>query len=389
MSIAGAGQFGPAPVVFDWKERFAEGSKGSELTATARVTPDLLNAFGLAARNFMQGEAAVRARAPPARAAATSRPSPPASISPTRSSTCRSSAGARSTTRRPRARSAMARTRRRRRGDRRHPRRRPRTDRRGAHGQGRRVRVGDDRAHLLARQRRPARRRHAARPDGGYRLALERPVSSTPARSWTACSACRRRGTDIHGEPVGATADPGPVFDIQLNADKLRLRENAEITDAKVAMAIDATGRAAGTVTDRSPRTRRSTSTIGTRGDAREPSRSSSDDAGFGARVLLKADYLIGGKLTLDGTFQGSDGEAMVTMTDVRLKDAPLVAQLFSLASPARTCGRALRRGRAVHARSMRRCGSRTAGSTCRACAPRGPPWASRRAAGSRRGRRS
>jgi hypothetical protein len=49
--------------------------------------------------------------------------------------------------------------------------------------------------------------------------------------------------------------------------------------------------------------------------------------------VLLKADYLIGGKLALEGVFKGSDGEANVTMTDVRLKNAPLLAQLFSLAS--------------------------------------------------------
>jgi hypothetical protein len=57
------------------------------------------------------------------------------------------------------------------------------------------------------------------------------------------------------------------------------------------------------------------------------------DDAGFGARVLLKLDYLIGGKLALDGSFKGANGEAQVTITDVRMKEAPLVAQIFSLAS--------------------------------------------------------
>ncbi len=57
------------------------------------------------------------------------------------------------------------------------------------------------------------------------------------------------------------------------------------------------------------------------------------DDAGFGAASCSKADYLIGGKLAFDGKFKGADGEALVTMSNVRLKDAPLVAQLFSLAS--------------------------------------------------------
>ena len=58
-----------------------------------------------------------------------------------------------------------------------------------------------------------------------------------------------------------------------------------------------------------------------------------SDDAGFAARALLKADYLLGGKLAFDGKFGNADGQALVTMSNVRLKDAPLVAQLFSLAS--------------------------------------------------------
>ncbi len=37
--------------------------------------------------------------------------------------------------------------------------------------------------------------------------------------------------------------------------------------------------------------------------------------------------------MTFDGKFAGADGNALVTMSNVRLKDAPLVAQLFSLAS--------------------------------------------------------
>jgi hypothetical protein len=39
------------------------------------------------------------------------------------------------------------------------------------------------------------------------------------------------------------------VLEVELNADKLRLRENAEITEAKVAMALDARSPRNGTVT--------------------------------------------------------------------------------------------------------------------------------------------
>jgi hypothetical protein len=95
---------------------------------------------------------------------------------------------------------------------------------------------------------------------------------------------------------------------------------------------VDARGPRAGTVTATIAQDKGLSVAITTENDARKVS-IKSDDAGFGARVLLKLDYLIGGKLALDGTFEGSDGDAMVTLTDVRLKDAPLVAQLFSLAS--------------------------------------------------------
>jgi hypothetical protein len=67
LSISGAGKYGPAPVVFDWKETFpkpgADNASASELTASAKVTPDLLNAFGVAARNIMQGEASMQLHA--------------------------------------------------------------------------------------------------------------------------------------------------------------------------------------------------------------------------------------------------------------------------------------------------------------------------------------
>lgn len=59
ITLSGSGDFGPAPVSFEWKERNEKGEAETQLTAKARATPDLLNAFGLAARNFMQGEAAV------------------------------------------------------------------------------------------------------------------------------------------------------------------------------------------------------------------------------------------------------------------------------------------------------------------------------------------
>lgn len=329
LTIAGAGKFGPAPVVFDWKERFTEGSKGSALTASARVTPDLLNAFGLAARNFMQGEAAVQLEAsgPGGRdfSAIT------ANLDFTPAQLSLAELGWRKKYDAP-AKGAF---------------------RYGKDDDGTAVVTGDIRAdgleligeahmdkvggleaatieRIFSRDSVDLRGGVTRRQDGGYRLVLNGPYFD--ASPFMDSILSMSGATDIHGEPVGPAPDPGPVFDIQLNADKLRLRDNAEITGAKVAMAVDARGPRAGTVTGKIAENSDLNVTIGTRGDKRTVS-IRSDDAGFGARVLLKADYLIGGKLAVEGTFQGSNGEANVTMTDVRLKDAPLVAQIFSLAS--------------------------------------------------------
>jgi hypothetical protein len=170
------------------------------------------------------------------------------------------------------------------------------------------------------------------RADGGYRLAIAGPFFDASPFMDSLLSMSEPVATDFHGEETGGPVDPGPIFDIQLTADRLRLRENAQVTNAKVAMEIDALGPRAGTVTADIAPDKAMAVVIRTEGDVRRVS-IKSDDAGFGARVLLKLDYLIGGKLALDGAFEGADGEAMVTMTDVRMKDAPLVAQIFSLAS--------------------------------------------------------
>lgn len=330
MSISGAGQFGPAPAVFDWKERFTPGSTGSELTATARVTPDFLNAFGLAARNFMQGEAAIElsASGPGGRDFSAIN----ASMDLTNAQIDLSELGwskkygaaAKGTFRygREGEGALMA-------GD-------IRADGLELIGEARMDAAGEFKSatieRIFSRDSVDLRGGVTRRDDGGYKLAIAGPFFDASPFMDSLLSMSEPVATDFHGEEIGGPGDPGPIFDIQLNADKLRLRENAEVTNARVAMEVDATGPRAGTVTADIAQDKALAVVITRANDTRKVS-IKADDAGFGARVLLKLDYLIGGKLTLDGTFDGSDGEAMVTMTDVRMKDAPLVAQLFSLAS--------------------------------------------------------
>jgi hypothetical protein len=332
MQIAGAGQFGPAPVVFDWKERFVHsGENGSELTASARVTPDLLNAFGFAARNFMQGEAAVELRAsgPGGRDFS----SITASLDLTRSQLDIPEFGWRKKYDAPAQGSfrygkddevgSAVLT-----GD-------IRADGLELVGEARMDRAGVVQSanieRIFSRNSVDLRGAVTRRSDGGYRVAVSGPFFD--ASPWMdSLLSMSGEKKDMHGEPVAGPSDPGPALDLQLSADRLRLREDAEMTAAKIAMLIDASGPRSGTVTGVIGKDKTLNVAINTANNVRKVT-IKSDDAGFGARVLLKTDYLIGGKLNIDGTFVGPKGDAMVTMSDVRLKDAPLVAQIFSLAS--------------------------------------------------------
>jgi hypothetical protein len=328
MTALGGVNFGPAPVTFTWLEKITTaGSSGVELTARARATPDLLNAFGLAARNVMQGEAAVELKAtgPGGRDfdAITAR------VDLRHTQLDLAELGWRKDYDAP----ATG------------------TFRYGADTSGSVV-VGDIKAAglQLTGEARMARDgvvqavdverifsqgtvdlggTAQRRSDGGYRVSLNGPFFD--ASPWMD-SILDMSGGDEAQDAVGGPADPGPVFDVQLNANRLKLRAAEELTNARISLQMDADGPRSGKITGDIARNKKLDVTIGTTGSVRNIVMLS-DDAGFAARVLLKADYLLGGKMMFDGKFEGPKGDALVTMSNVRLKDAPLVAQLFSLAS--------------------------------------------------------
>jgi hypothetical protein len=333
MKISGAGQFGPAPVVFDWNERFTEGSKSTELTANAKVTPDLLNAFGIAARGYMQGEAAVdfRASGPGGRDFSSIRAdvdfTPSQLEIPEFGWKKKYDAAAKgSFTYAKDAGGVVSMD-----GQ-------VKADGLELAGDGR---MGADGMFQSANIRRIYSRDGVdlkgaitQRSDGGYRIALNGPFFD--ASPWMdqvlSMGGSSEPNTDMHGEPVGGPADKGPIFEISLDAAKMRLRDNAEMASAKVAMVVDSEGPRNGTVTGDLGQGHKLNVAL-TTVDEKLKVAIKSDDAGFGARVLLKGDWLQGGKLNVDGTFGDDGGDVMVSMTDVRLKNAPAAAQLFAVAS--------------------------------------------------------
>lgn len=330
IALNGSGNFGPAPVSFEWKEGVERGEVQSELVAKARATPDLLNAFGLAARNIMQGEAAVELRATGSGGRDFSAIT--ANVDLTHSQldlaefgwSKKYDAPAKGAFRYGKASDGSSVVT----GD-------ITADGLQLSGEGRIDAAGAfqsvDIERIFSRNTVDLRGTLNRKSDGGYRLALNGPFfDASPWMDTVLNLSSNASGDDA--KPVGGPGGSGPPFDLQLNADRLRLRENAELTGVRLALSLDADGPRTGTITGQIAKGKAISVGINTVEGVRNVSLKS-DDAGFGARVLLKADYLIGGKLTFDGKFKGADGDAVVTMKDVRLKDAPLLAQLFSLAS--------------------------------------------------------
>ncbi|MEO1321640.1 MAG: AsmA-like C-terminal region-containing protein [Pseudomonadota bacterium] len=59
MILTGFGNMGSAPVQFTWRDAFNDGDLPADLSATAVLTSDLLNVFGLVGRAFLSGEVPV------------------------------------------------------------------------------------------------------------------------------------------------------------------------------------------------------------------------------------------------------------------------------------------------------------------------------------------
>jgi hypothetical protein len=318
--------------VFDWKEVFPKpgtnDESASELTASAKVTPDLLNAFGVAARNIMQGEADMQLHASGSGRDFTSIT---ANLDLTHASLEISELGWRK-------KSDAAAT---------------GTMRYGKDAKtGNAVMTGDIRADGLeltgemrldpkSQVRSAAIERIFSRgavdlhgdlsrkPDGGYRLALSGPLFD--ASPWMD-SFLTMSDDQTAAAEAPRPGPPDPPFQLQLNADRLKVRDDAELTKADILLDLVADGPQSGHVRGVISPGKKLDVAISPSGDSRHIL-IKSDDAGFGAKVLLKTDYLIGGGLTIDGLFKGSHGDAKVTMTDVRLRNAPLLAQLLSVAS--------------------------------------------------------
>lgn len=331
--IGGAGKFGAAPVVFEWKETLATKSGaagGSQLTASAKVTPDFLNALGIAARNFMQGEADVVLRA---RGKGRDFESFEADLDLTHAAIQMQEFGwgkaydspAKGALRYSRVAGGGA------------------TVTADIKGEGLEL-TGDARLapsgsmqsarieRLFARDSIDLRGTVSQRTNGGYLVALNGPLFD--ARPWMD-SLLNMSGSSGAASASSSAADHPDnegAFDITLTTDRLRLRDDADLTDVKMSTNINPFGPQRADISGLIAPGKYMRVAMRPDGKAQKI-QLTSDDAGFAARVLLNTGYFTGGALSFDGRFLDGQGDANLAMTDVRIREAPLLAQLLSVAS--------------------------------------------------------
>lgn len=334
--VGGAGRFGSAPAVFEWKETLPAkpGETGSsQLTASAKVTPDVLNTLGIAARNFMQGEADVVLNAS---GKGRDFHAFEAKLDLTHASIEAPEFGWRKAFDSPAtgvlrygrdAGGGAVMT----------------ADMEGVGlalaGEARFEPSGSMRSarieRIFARDSIDLRGTVTQRPNGGYAIALNGPLFDV--RPWmdgllnmSGSSAPAAEG------PGGAGGDEHPAnegaFDITLAADRLRVRDDADLTDVKLSTNINPFGPQRADISGVISPGKYLRVAMRPDGQSQKV-QLTSDDAGFAAKVLLKTDYFTGGALSFDGSFRGGRGDARLAMTDVRIREAPLLAQLLSVAS--------------------------------------------------------
>lgn len=68
LTVSGHGDLGASPVQFTWRDAFNDGNQPANLSATAVVTPDVLNEFGLLGRAYLTGEVPLEMQAKVGRA---------------------------------------------------------------------------------------------------------------------------------------------------------------------------------------------------------------------------------------------------------------------------------------------------------------------------------
>ena len=320
ITVSGFGDLGPSPVQFTWRDAFNDGDQPSNLSATAVVTPDVLNRFGILGRAYLSGEVPLELQA---RLQGERLISADTALDLRESRVDISEIG----WVKPKGVPAKASV--------------------------QYLKTGDlAKSTVLFTS-------ENARLDGDYILGEDSKLVSAVlrraylknkadfggdmARSADGGLMLQLDGTylDLSGlmSGLGAVGDAENVnktpMSISANLDTLTLRPGLDMRDAKLNAQTGISGlslfTATGSADDGSP--------LSAAYDATQPGGATvnveSGNAGFITQALIGADFLEGGKLELTGKFTKDASPATfdIALTDVRMRNAPFLTQILSLAS--------------------------------------------------------
>ena len=320
VTVSGFGDLGPSPVQFTWRDSFNDGQQPSNLSATAVVTPDLLNRFGVLGRAYLSGEIPIELQA---QLLGDRLVSADTALDLGEARLDISEIG----WVKPKGVPAKA-------------------------------SIQYEKAGTLSKST-VLFTSENARLDGDYILGEDsRLVSALVRRAYLKNKAdfegdvARAQGgglivnldgtyLDLSGMMSGlgaaGTADSGNItpLSISANLDALTLRSGLDMRDAKLTAKTGAKGlslfTASGKADDGSPFSARYDATPSDGATVNI----ASGNAGFMARALIGADFLEGGNLDLTGKFTKDNSPANfdIVLTDVRMRNAPFLTQILSLAS--------------------------------------------------------
>jgi len=317
LELQGAGRFGSAPAEFTWIQDLDERGNTS-LKANAVVTPDLFNSLGLAARSFMQGEADLELEA-------SGRKNDFDSIEMhfdlTGAALNLSEIGWLK------------------------PLYVPGTGefRFGKGATGESVLTGD----IQAKGVELAGELTFSEETGLQRALIERIYSEN--RLDLRGDVHRSANGDVQLNVSGPYLDASPWIDgvseigkggqgpgvnvlANISVDKLKLRQDTQLLNSKLVLDMSPESLDRGLVSGTIARGKGIEATFERDGED-ILFQLMSDDAGYVIKTLFKTEYLLGGTLSMSGVLGKELGTAEMNMKDVRLKGAPILAQVFALAS--------------------------------------------------------
>ncbi|MFN4023935.1 MAG: AsmA-like C-terminal domain-containing protein [Hyphomonas sp.] len=322
-TLSGDGRLGPSPVNFRWRQGFLGEDTLADLLATGSVSADFLNRFGILGRAYMTGEAPIDVTAQ-LRGATLLTSSVTADLTSARLDMSeigwvkpagdKAAAEVDYVLRDGRSTSRVMFT-------------SPTARLDGDF-------TLDASSRLVAAQLREAFFRNVAEVAGSVSRGSDDRISITLSGKYLDVSGLMP-GLGGVAAAAGPDAEEGTPLMVAASVDRLTLRPGLDLRQAKLLVNTGTKGLLNMQASGLGPGGAPLEAALDAEGDGPARLSVSAADAGFLASAFLGADFITGGQLELTGTLEAPNrpAELLLLVTNARMKDAPFLTQILSLAS--------------------------------------------------------